>query len=442
MKIDFYKFRHLFLESLLSEDKSRLIDRLVLPDIEDEIQKQKARDEMKVFFRQYSNWENKLDWNRLSEITYKDFEQIKQQATTTRRAQKREIDNDIKNIFKTSGAKKFERVGENDNWLFVAPLSYQAAMYCDSSENQGAGAKWCIGYEKNPGYWNDYIEHGSRFIMAFNKNYKSMSKLQLQVNLKFMIEKNSDGELTVWTQSDIDNEFNGRKFGITQAQLNEMFSKLEPIFKKMEEDAQQEMIDEFNAKIENLKNITVLKSDYFTPHEQVYLLKHLELPDNITKIAENAFTNSCLESIIIPDSVTKIGDRAFSHCRQLKSIRLPKYLKKIGVAVFDHTALESIEFPPNIKLIDYWAFYCCKNLREIVLPEGLRTIEFKAFGTLTPLQSFKTLVVPKSVKNIEPAAFEGNDYSTILFKGRTIEQVRAIDNYPWNVKEHAIEAEL
>ena len=58
MKFTFEKFTQLFLESILDEDKSRLIDKLVLPDIEGEKEKQKARDEMKAFFKKYNTWEN------------------------------------------------------------------------------------------------------------------------------------------------------------------------------------------------------------------------------------------------------------------------------------------------------------------------------------------------------------------------------------------------
>ena len=55
------------------EDKTSLIKRLVLPDIEDENEKEEFKKTLINFFKKHSNYENKIDWNKLKTLTKKDF---------------------------------------------------------------------------------------------------------------------------------------------------------------------------------------------------------------------------------------------------------------------------------------------------------------------------------------------------------------------------------
>lgn len=120
----------------------------------------------------------------------------------------------------------FEIVYENDDWLFVAPLNYEAAVDMDSFRIGGYGAKWCIGTKGDPRHWKRYlIENNSAFVLAYNKNTWANSEEQ-----KYMLQI-QEGALTVWPQDDNPNETfeimrAKDKFQITWDQVKGWFEQL------------------------------------------------------------------------------------------------------------------------------------------------------------------------------------------------------------------------
>lgn len=91
----------------------------------------------------------------------------------------------------------------NEKFDFIVPLNWEAAVFCDSVQCGGQGAKWCIGYEKEDGYWNDHTGDGELFIMAFNKEEFKKHESKPQDKLKFMIQLCADADSTqAWLQSD------------------------------------------------------------------------------------------------------------------------------------------------------------------------------------------------------------------------------------------------
>ena len=94
----------------------------------------------------------------------------------------------------------------------------------------------------------------------------------------------------------------------------------------------------------------------------------------VTSIGEkNAITgstskvfNSPVEKITLPDTITKIEDDAFSNCSSLTSINLPEGLTTIGESAFSGCdALSSINIPSTVTNIGRWAFSDCYSLVEI-----------------------------------------------------------------------------
>lgn len=55
----------------------------------------------------------------------------------------------------------------------------------------------------------------------------------------------------------------------------------------------------------------------------------------VTTIADDAFKNSNVTTVVIPPSVTSIGWFAFAGCSSLRSISIPASVKSIGYAAFD-----------------------------------------------------------------------------------------------------------
>lgn len=101
---------------------------------------------------------------------------------------------------------------ENDDYIFIIPLTHKACTFMNSFECGGYGAQWCIGTTNDDSWWfNHVIKDGDLFVMALNK--KEYTNPSGQNNkLKFMIQLTIDyddnyskiNELTTqaWKQTD------------------------------------------------------------------------------------------------------------------------------------------------------------------------------------------------------------------------------------------------
>lgn len=127
-------------------------------------------------------------------------------------------------------------------------------------------------------------------------------------------------------------------------------------------------------------------------------VKQISIPEYITKIKENAFIHTDIESIIIPYTVQELGDGLFWGCRNLKEIRIDCKIDKLPNSIFAYcSSLASFDVPQCIKTIETGAFYQCINLLEINLSSELRIVGNRAFEGCTNLVS---LNIPESIESI------------------------------------------
>ena len=155
-----------------------------------------------------------------------------------------------------------------------------------------------------------------------------------------------------------------------------------------QEDGQCYLFDE-NGNLDDIRKIKSIGNYTFYDCES---LTSIKIPDSVKNIRYRAF-ESCtsLTSISIPNSVESIGDDAFAGCTSLTSISIPNSVESIGVWAFAYcTSLISIEIPNSVKFIGDCAFDTCVSLKEVV------------------------------------------------FKGKTIDEVKAMSNYPWKIKDESI----
>jgi hypothetical protein len=75
------------------------------------------------------------------------------------------------------------------------------------------------------------------------------------------------------------------------------------------------------------------------------------IPNTVTAIGTNAFSNSPIASLVIPDTVTTIEANAFSYARNLKQLTLPANLTTIPSNMCSYSGLDSITIPDSVESI-------------------------------------------------------------------------------------------
>lgn len=127
------------------------------------------------------------------------------------------------------------------------------------------------------------------------------------------------------------------------------------------------------------ENGEVTITDYIGTREHVLIPSEIGgFP--VTALADKAFYEKHVTTVVVPDSVTEIGDLCFSGDNYLVSLTLPD-----GLAELSYGALES-----------------CYSLLDFDLPKGLKTI---GEGALQAIFYLTHLTIPAGVTDIEQMNF-------------------------------------
>lgn len=133
-------------------------------------------------------------------------------------------------------------------------------------------------------------------------------------------------------------------------------------------------------------------------------LDKITIPESVSYIEESAFAKNNLTSIIIPKSVTSIGAEAFINNKNLSDITIKNKKAYIDAAAFAECAVESLELSQNI---GGQAFADNKELKTVTLKEGVTTI---AYGAFSGCENLEKVTFPKSLKQVNVAAFDGTKW--------------------------------
>ena len=92
--------------------------------------------------------------------------------------------------------------------------------------------------------------------------------------------------------------------------------------------------------------------------------------------------------------------------------------------------------PDNVTSIDYGAFFGCDSLTGINIGNCVTSLGSDLFWNCTALS---TLTIPSSVESIgENAFYNCSSLTDVTFNGKTLEQVRAMNQYPWGISDTSI----
>jgi hypothetical protein len=135
-----------------------------------------------VFFSKYPVYESHINWNDKS-LTYRDFENVFIKADTSCKNFKRRAKVNPEVLFEKYNCRL---IYKKKDFLIIIPLDWECAVFFNSFECGGTGAKWCIGDKNFSNHWNNYTSEGNVFLLVYFKKIDLVfgRKLIFQYNIK------------------------------------------------------------------------------------------------------------------------------------------------------------------------------------------------------------------------------------------------------------------
>ncbi|NMA06001.1 MAG: leucine-rich repeat protein [Acholeplasmataceae bacterium] len=150
------------------------------------------------------------------------------------------------------------------------------------------------------------------------------------------------------------------------------------------------------------EGVKLLESGAFMYTES---LTSVEIPESVIMMGSDLFKGAAkLESIKIPSHTTKIPDRFLEDAYLLREINLVDNIKVIGKAGLKNTSLTSVILPKELETIEDYGFFGNKKLISVTFNDKLKTIKTHSFGSNT---SLKILDFPLSLEKIDDYSFNG-----------------------------------
>lgn len=135
------------------------------------------------------------------------------------------------------------------------------------------------------------------------------------------------------------------------------------------------------------------------------LLKSLIIPDSISSINHNAFSNCKIRELYIAEGSKEVTSEMIVCRRTLEKVIISDTVTSIGELAFEGcTGLTSIEIPNSITSIGRRAFWLCTGLTDVTIPNNVISIGERAFDRCTGLIN---ITISNSVVSIGNSAFSG-----------------------------------
>lgn len=147
-------------------------------------------------------------------------------------------------------------------------------------------------------------------------------------------------------------------------------------------------LDGINYAIDS-ENFTATATKFYGSQKDVVIPEKVN-GFTVTGIAESAFEDSSISSVVIPNTITSLGKYAFDNCTDLTEVVVPASVTEIGDYAFRGcTALKSVELNANVNEIPFSSFQNCTALEKITVSDSITSIAAYAFLNCTALKSFR-----------------------------------------------------
>jgi hypothetical protein len=133
-------------------------------------------------------------------------------------------------------------------------------------------------------------------------------------------------------------------------------------------------------------SVICIESNAFQGCVNLQKIRFPKKPINIGRLLFGGFKGTGVTSITIPGCLKRVDNYAFSGCSKLKSITIREGVEEIGSHAFEScTSLTRIIIPGTVKRIEDYAFSSCSKLRYVILNDGVQKIGVFAFRRCTNL---------------------------------------------------------
>lgn len=162
---------------------------------------------------------------------------------------------------------------------------------------------------------------------------------------------------------------------------------------------------------ENIDNEVVLKCIRTNVDES--LLKHISVPDNVTRLGRGCFKNNCIiQSVKIPNTVRSFGAGCFQGCRCLEEVNIPSDVVFLPDFCFQGCRrLKSIEVPYGVRAFGNYCFCGCESLLSVNIPNTVEAIGNNCFMGCSKITSIE---MPNSVRKTGQHLFDSCSSLTSL----------------------------
>lgn len=413
--------------------------------------------------QQYSH---KIDWQNKEEVTVENFEKVKALADNSNTKNKKKAYNDLikkdrKSLFE--GKDGFELVHENSDWLFYTVDNWEAAVFCDSVDCGGQGAKWCIGTKDTNEYWHQYQNGGDRFVLAIRKGEAEPDDLKYMIQITNWEdgppnEENYEDEegnidysgmylgdiasatFHIWNQPDMneddDTELTLSKFGITLRDVKEWLG-VDYIEKPTVIKSSRQLACNDKVILNPLFGCGIEGIIYQYAFSNLRNISTIEIVEGVEKLEHDAFRNGTFLYVKFPKSLKEVHAKAFSGCKNIINIDTsenPNFTFEDGVLYNKNKTaiklvLENAKFvmPDTVTLIDDLVFNR-SNKDCLFISSNLAHI---GNSTFSYLHDMKSLDLPKTLKFIDNYAFS-HSRLTIYYDGTKADWEKIIKEPEWN----------